>query len=76
MPIYEYNCKSCDAKFEQLVKSMNGPAQIACPECSSTKTARLLSMFAVNKESSKAASSPAGICGRCGGPGPCATDFS
>ena len=43
MPIYEYNCKSCDAKFEKLVKSMNGRAQIACPECGSTKTARLLS---------------------------------
>lgn len=24
MPIYEYKCKSCDVKFEQLIRTMNG----------------------------------------------------
>jgi len=73
VPIYEYACKACDAKFEKLVKSMSGDDTIACPECGSRNTVRTLSVFAVARESGKSSSPPPGICGRCGGPGPCAT---
>jgi putative FmdB family regulatory protein len=76
VPIYEYKCQKCESQFEKLVKSMNdGDEKIACPECGSIKTARTLSVFAVGAEagSSKTTSAPApGMCGRCGGPGPCA----
>ena len=72
MPIYEYTCKSCDAKFEQLVRTMNGEAKVKCPECGSGQTARQMSVFAVGAEGAgKSAASEAPMCGRCGGPGPC-----
>jgi len=75
VPIYEYTCKSCDARFEKLVRSMSDDAaKVACPECKSNKTARSMSVFAVSSAagSSKTASPTPGMCGRCGGPGPCA----
>ena len=81
MPIYEYKCKACDAKFEQLVRSMSTPPSsepsVKCPSCGSAKTARELSVFAVGAEAGpKSSSSPAaGGCGRCGGPGPCPSGF-
>ena len=77
MPIYEYACKSCDAKFEKLVKSMSangeGGEKIKCPSCGSNKTARALSVFAVGAESMRSSSATAPpTCGRCGGaPGSC-----
>jgi putative FmdB family regulatory protein len=75
VPIYEYTCQKCDKRFEKLVKSMSGDERIACPGCGSTKTARALSVFAVGAETAGASRSNApapGMCGRCGGPGPCA----
>ncbi len=75
MPIYEYTCKSCDARFEKLTKSMSDERErVACPECGSTKTARAMSVFAVSSSAATSKSSttpPPGMCGRCGGPGPC-----
>jgi putative FmdB family regulatory protein len=70
MPIYEYTCKSCKNHFEKLMKSMGSTPGVKCPECGSAQTARNLSVFAVASESKPAASEP-GMCGRCGGPGPC-----
>lgn len=75
MPIYEYTCRQCDAKFEQLVRSMSGQEKLNCPKCGSARTARALSVFAVGAESGKSsAPSDAPMCGRCGGPGPCAME--
>jgi putative FmdB family regulatory protein len=73
MPIYEYQCKSCGERFEKLVRTMTAEPKVDCPKCNSDQTARALSVFAVGAESatkSTAADSP--MCGRCGGPGPCA----
>ena len=80
MPIYEYVCKSCDARFEQLQRTMSSAgddeARVKCPSCGSTRTARALSVFAVGAEgagaSKRSSAAPPGMCGRCGGPGPCA----
>jgi DNA-directed RNA polymerase subunit RPC12/RpoP len=87
MPLYEYNCKKCQAKFEKLVKSMSASSggassestataeAIACPECGSTKITRSISVFAaVGKDAATARAPSPGGCGRCGGPGPCAFD--
>jgi putative FmdB family regulatory protein len=74
MPIYEYTCKSCNAKFDQLVRSMSAADKQKCPKCGSSQTARSFSVFAVGAESAKSSASDAPICGRCGGPGPCALD--
>jgi putative FmdB family regulatory protein len=74
VPIYEYTCKQCDNKFEQLVRTMSGNGEkVKCPECGSTKTARALSLFAVSADKQPSAYIPsrndsAPTCGRCGGP--------
>lgn len=70
MPIYEYQCKSCDQRFEKLIRSATEADHVACPECGSKKTERALSVFAVGAEAPKRSSRPGG-CGRCGGDGPC-----
>lgn len=76
MPIYEYQCKSCGDKFDKLIRSISRDDKIECPKCHSTQTARALSVFAVGAEGAKSAgpSDSGPMCGRCGGPGPCAMD--
>ena len=52
MPLYEYRCQSCGARFERLIRSMvaagtDAPrSAIECPQCVSTEVERLLSTFA------------------------------
>ncbi len=41
MPIYEFECEECGARFEELVAA--GAEGIACAECGSTRTRRLMS---------------------------------
>ena len=48
MPIYEYQCRSCDEVFELLVRS--GDVAAACPSCHGQDLERLLSSFAVNSD--------------------------
>lgn len=40
MPIYEFECEACGARFEELVAV---GAAVACPECGSERTRRLYS---------------------------------
>jgi putative FmdB family regulatory protein len=41
MPIYEFECQECGVRFEELVASR--AETVACPECGSTGTRRLMS---------------------------------
>lgn len=41
MPIYEFECAGCGGRFEELVAA--GATGVACPECGSERTRRLLS---------------------------------
>jgi putative FmdB family regulatory protein len=41
MPIYEFRCLACGARFEELLAAGAGAA--ACPECASGRTERVLS---------------------------------
>lgn len=41
MPIYEFECEECGARFEELVAAEEAAA--ACPECGSARVRRLLS---------------------------------
>jgi putative FmdB family regulatory protein len=52
MPIYEYECRACHARFEHFIRPSNppDPALPSCPSCQSTDLERLLSMFAVNSD--------------------------
>ena len=42
MPIFEYQCKSCNDSFEVLVRSN---ASIACPDCGSSAVEKKFSSF-------------------------------
>ncbi|MBN1574971.1 MAG: zinc ribbon domain-containing protein [Chitinispirillaceae bacterium] len=44
MPIYEYSCRDCGKKFEELVSS-GAKENPPCPSCSSTRTEKRISAF-------------------------------
>ena len=72
MPIYEYQCTSCEKEFEVLVRS-SSPAP-ECPGCHGTELRKKLSAFATISVSASAhAELPASCqsCGNPGGPGAC-----
>ncbi len=74
MPIYEYTCKNCQTKFEQLVPSMNSSAKVKCPHCASAKVVREMSLFAVGAQETRSAASAGpgpGGCAHCEGRGSC-----
>lgn len=67
MPIYEYQCDACDARFEELT-SLRGDDATSCRSCGSRTVTRLLSAFAVGGGGAGApAVAEAGPCG-CGAP--------
>lgn len=72
MPIFEYVCRECNHRFEQLVQ---GSAQAACPQCKGTTLEKQFSAFGVGATEPWAASGGGGgACGSCGdprGPGAC-----
>ena len=41
MPLYEFECEQCGNRFEELVPAET--CSLACPECGSMRTNRLLS---------------------------------
>jgi len=76
VPLYEYACPGCGARFEKLVRRF-GEA-VACPVCAATDVEKQLSVFAVATAAPSppfpgcgaAACSPAGggcEAGACGG---------
>ncbi len=44
MPLFEFECRDCGEKFEDLVSSLE--AAVTCPQCGSDQVGRLLSVFA------------------------------
>ncbi len=71
MPLYEYSCSDCQAKFELLVSHQHAD-EVVCVKCHGEKVRRLLSVFAAkrrNGEDSFNGERPSmGGCG-CGGGG-------
>ena len=57
MPIYEYECRACGHRFEQLILHASTPE---CPSCQSHDLERLISLFAVDSESTRGLASDAG----------------
>ena len=62
MPLYEYECRNCKARFERLVFS--DKVEVTCQKCGSTDLSQLLSTFAVSTGPGKPAEP--GPCGACG----------
>ncbi len=56
MPIYEYDCGACGARFEKLVFLTSQPKPVVCPECSSGQVSKRLSLIAA--PGSRSAESP------------------
>lgn len=52
MPIFEYQCKECNSKYEILHKSSEKMEDIECPECHSKKHIKLISTFSTTFSSS------------------------
>jgi putative FmdB family regulatory protein len=71
MPLYEYYCSDCRAKFELLVSHQHAD-DIVCMTCHSEKVRRLLSVFVSPRSGSDddgyddISASSIGSCG-CGG---------
>jgi putative FmdB family regulatory protein len=51
MPLFDFHCNSCGAEFEGLVRNDKLPA---CPKCAGTNLERLLSLPAVQSETTRA----------------------
>lgn len=70
MPIFEFTCRACNARFEEIMTFGEMEAgKAVCPQCGSPEVARDLSTFASGSGSTTASSSlPCGG-GGCGGGG-------
>ena len=49
MPLFEYYCADCQAKFELLTPYAKADAAPACQQCHGTRVRRLLSVFAARR---------------------------
>lgn len=65
MPIFEYECRDCGAKFEEFIASR--AEKVVCNSCFSSRVAQLLSVFAVSGSSDERLSKEPGPCA-CGAP--------
>jgi len=68
MPIYEYQCQSCQHKFEMLRKAQEPTPD--CPKCQSSEVRKLLSSFGfkgVNADGVTTSTSGGGCAGCSGG---------
>lgn len=72
MPLYEYVCPSCHARFDKL-QPMNASSEAPCPDCGQTAK-RALSLFAAVSQGPDGSSIPitGGGCAGCAG-GSCST---
>jgi putative FmdB family regulatory protein len=55
MPLYEYFCSDCRAKFTALRPSAQADTPIACEQCAGPHTGRVLSVFFAPARSSSRA---------------------
>jgi putative FmdB family regulatory protein len=70
VPIYEFTCRDCETRFEELVKANGADPHVDCPSCGSADTLRLLSAFSVRSAAADAAPAAAPVArggGCCGG---------
>ncbi len=70
MPVYEYKCAACAARFEELILSDQAARQVACPHCGHRKVERLPSVFAAHAAAERP-TLPRAECARCGNAGGC-----
>lgn len=50
MPIFEFECRDCSNRFEELSK---GQEKISCPQCNSCNLKKLISAFGTISDDTK-----------------------
>ncbi len=70
MPLFEFVCKKCGLKFEQMVFSIN-EEEIECPDCKSKEIEKQFSTFSAGNSHTTAsgcqAKQSSGCCNGCCG---------
>ena len=46
MPIYEYQCRSCESEFQSLVMKIDDEEDLLCPSCGGGNLTKLISRVA------------------------------
>jgi putative FmdB family regulatory protein len=72
MPIYEYVCQNCGAKFDALRSIKEADAPIPCQKCASSSTKRAISVFSAHSSGKIIAGNSNNGCAGCAG-GSCAS---
>ncbi len=72
MPLYEYKCSDCEIKFDALRAMSAADVPIACPQCDSENTNRMISLFSAIGSNGVIAGSGSS-CGSCAPSASCAT---
>ncbi|MCD6385759.1 zinc ribbon domain-containing protein [Candidatus Sumerlaeota bacterium] len=52
MPIYEYRCKECNHRFEDLIRNESEAHSVKCPKCGSKSIEKLMSSAGIQMNSS------------------------
>ena len=76
MPVYEYFCSSCHTKFDALRPMREADKVIACTNCESERTTRVLSMFFATGGGASMSDMDSGGGGGCGCGGACSCGHS
>ena len=63
MPLYEYECSACEARFDRLTSAAAADDAV-CARCGSTQVRRLLSVIGGLGGSSSAGAGDAPVCGQ------------
>ena len=71
MPVYEYKCISCGARYDVFHRGRELAADIACPACSSKEYKKLMSAPAALATKESASSGDSCDAGGCSGGGMC-----
>jgi putative FmdB family regulatory protein len=72
MPIYEYICEDCGHEFDALRSMKDADSEIACQQCESHHTHRMLSLFFAQSNGQPVTASTSSGCANCSG-GSCAS---
>lgn len=46
MPLYDFHCRRCEERFEEIVRNREQAAKVTCPGCGSDEVDKLPSGFA------------------------------
>jgi putative FmdB family regulatory protein len=67
MPIYEFQCRKCETRFEEIRPLGDDGSSLVCPDCGTRAPEKVFSVFAAGSDQSDAAP--------CGNPDRCGTSF-